>query len=141
MILSSLLTIYFFVTVGQTICFFKYFKKELKLFSEETTEGKYSSVLKDIYLLPKHTKSYLPGYHRTKLITGLNIKKDPGAIIYRIFAYLLYPIDIRNIHSNEPFDSVLVYFKENAIDDIPEGYTLYHIFSDESIIAIKEAEH
>lgn len=137
-LLSLVFTAYIFVTIVQTASFFKFFKKEFKNFSGKSTEKNYTRIFKPIYLLPKYTRFRLPGYHRAKFITDMNIKKDPGALLYRALAHFLYPVDIRNIRSNEPFDTVLIFFKKDAVSHIPDGYQLQYAFNDENVIATRE---
>ena len=138
LLLSSVFAVYVFLILMMIMPFLKFAKNDLYLFSEKSTAEKYKNTLKDIYQLPEITKIYLPGYHRTKFITDLNIKEDPGALYYRQLAYFLYPVDIRNIRPEEPFDSVLIFSKKNAIDYIPVGYQIHHTFNDQNIIAIKK---
>ena len=138
MLVSLVFTAYIFVTMAQTISFFRFTKKELRIFSWKSTDEKYAKALKHIYLLPKYTKAHLPGLHRAKFISDLDIKKNPEALVHRMLAYFLYPVDIRGIHGDEPFDTVLIFFKKNAVNYIPEGYQLHHTFNDENIIAIRK---
>jgi hypothetical protein len=111
---------------------------ELAQYSGKTADQKYSEILKAIYFLPKQTKALLPGYHKAILITDLDLTKDPGMLYHRQLAYFLYPIDIRDIHRHEIPDLILIFFKRDAISHIPNGYTPYHIFNTENLIAVKQ---
>ena len=124
--------------MAQTISFLNAAIRTFSCNSAQSTDEVYTKTLGGVYLLPKHTKSLLPGYHRAKLITDLDMTKDPGALYQRELSYFLYPIDIRNIYSKKPFDTVLIFFKENVENHIPDGYQLHHIFNDKNIIAIKK---
>ena len=135
--LSLLFTVYIFVIFIQTLSLSLHAHREYVQFSGKSTDQKYGEILKSIYILPQRTKKLFPGYHKAELITDLNLTEDPGQLYYRQMAYFLYPIDIRGIHKHADPDLALIFFKQNAIAHVPDGYKPRYIFDNKNLIAIK----
>lgn len=127
-----------FILIFQMISLSKYFRREYEYFAGKSTDEKYTQLLGPIYFLPAYTKLRFPGYHKAIFVSDYNLNEDPDALDYRQMAHFLYPIDIRNIHKDEPPTLAIIAFKEKATAQIPEGYELVFSFKDLYVVAVKK---
>lgn len=124
------------VSALQTISLAYDAKKEFKIFAGKTMEQKYSAIAgPKIYSFIRYSKERLPGFHNTQFLTDMNLEKDPGMIIYRILAYFLYPIDIRNVRGGAS-DSLIIFAKDHAAASVPENFRVLGTFDQHTLIAV-----
>lgn len=74
---------------------------------------------------------------RGQFISDLDISRDPGMLEHRSFAFFLYPVDIRNVYSQDP-EAWVAYRKTNAAAEVPEGYTIVYQYDENNLIAVRK---
>ncbi|MCD4781800.1 MAG: hypothetical protein K8S27_14825 [Candidatus Omnitrophica bacterium] len=80
---------------------------------------------------------YIPGHQNGRLITDIDINKNPGSTIYRRLAYCLYPIIIR-YNQTPPDPDYLIYFVvKDAASHVPEDYKI-QLDLGHSVIAVRK---
>lgn len=135
--LPLVFTLFFLFTILQTIGLVNDAQKEFRIYAGKSIEEKYVAITgKQIYLFVRYCRQTLPGFHNARLLTDMDLSKDPGMITHRVLAYFLYPIDIRNIR-NGPVDSLILFANRNAIANVPEDFEIRGIFDQSSVVAVK----
>jgi len=135
---STLFIIYALITTLLTINWAGYFNNEIKAVSGKTTEQKYSQFFgRNAFIFSQQCKRILPGYRSAKLITDMDMTRDPGMITHRMLAYFLYPIDIRGIHKEDP-NTLIIFAKDNAGESVPDNFKTVIKFNDEYVVAVKK---
>ena len=133
-IISFVLGIYFFHWVlFQTIGQFSFFTKE----SNAVSLQEINPIQKQISQFAQFCQQLIPGEHRARLITGLDLSKDPGMIMRNALAYYLYPIDIRKIRKKDPVDYLIIFAKKDARKNVPENYIILGEYDSSNILAVK----
>ncbi len=99
-----------------------YFQKEKLTFGHKTISEKYTLLSGPVYTFAEQCRLNLRGKHQGTLITDQNLAKDPYSTLYRFLSYHLYPkISIR-FKNNAPEDTLILFFKNNPLQSIPESY-------------------
>ena len=119
-------------TINQAIIL----KIEHKHYASKPPEKRYHSSVKPLYDSGTFFKKIFPGPHSAKLISDMNIKKDPGMFLYSAFSYYLYPIDIRGVRQ-EPYDSAIVIKKKDPLDSIPKDFRVIGVVDEKYFLAVK----
>ena len=79
-------------------------------------------------------RNHISGKQQADFITDINTQIDPGMYRQRLLAYLLYPIDIRDLRQGEK--EYLIFFgKENASAHVPKDYIVLNQWDPKSLIA------
>lgn len=125
-----------FQTMNQAIYFIALHQK----YHGKTIEKKRQPLLKEISRCAQYYQEKLPGRHNAQFLSDLDISKDPGMFIHRALAYYLYPIDIRGIREG-PKDSLIIFYKKEAGQHIPEGYKLIEQINEYNAVAIKSGDN
>ena len=129
--------IVFFISTGlQTFTHAKHFFSEIEQFSGQSLSKKKYDLFKWPYAISLHCRAHFPGKHRSTFITDLDVARDPAMTFHRRLAYHLYPIDIRNIRTDQPVDCYTIVCRENAESAIPEGVQNVFPYDQFSIFAI-----
>lgn len=138
-LLPILLVIMFsLVTITQTIGQAYYAKREFVLFTDKTMEEKYAVVTGPrIHSFVRYCRKILPGFHNANFLTGMDRSKDPGMISHRMLTYFLYPIDVRGVRGGRT-DSLIVFYKEDAVASIPDDFRILGTFDQYSVVAIRK---
>ena len=122
-----------FQTIGQGI----YFKDMRKRYKGKTYHEKKVETFGKIYIYSLNSRRLLPGRHQGKLITDMDISRDPGMINHRSLAYLLYPIDIRRVRGDGE-DCLVVFNKKDAMASVSEEYEIIQTFGPYDLLARKK---
>jgi hypothetical protein len=77
-----------------------------------------------------------PGKQQADFITDMNTNADPGMYIFRLLAYHLYPIDIRDVRPNEK-KYLIIFQKENGLSYVSSNYSVAGQWNSENLIAQK----
>ncbi len=128
---AFLILVILFQTMNQA----RYFIAMYQGYHGKTIEERRSPLLREISLFAQYCQERLPGQHNARFLSDLDLSNDPGMFIHRALAYYLYPIDIRDIRKGDK-DSLIIH-KANAVQHIPEGYTLIEQINEYNAIAIK----
>jgi hypothetical protein len=128
------------LTIFQAAGLFKNYLIDYQIFANKSLDQKNQIIESNhSYAFAQFCHTILPGRHTAKLVTDLDLSRDPGMFIYRQFAYYLYPIDNRNIR-NEPVDTLIIFIKNNARKNIPDNFQIIGTFNKNNLIAIKKAQ-
>lgn len=130
--------IVFFLTTGiQTIYQIKLFTTEIKTFSGKTLREKESYLFGLPYEFALFCRKYLPGKHRGKLVTDLDIMDPEGMTLHTRLYYHLYPINIA-VNTDEPINCYVIFQKKSARDAVPKDAKTIYVFDQSNILAIRE---
>lgn len=123
------------VTINQLYNFHYYYKFEKQLFSGKSLAEKNLNLsYGTAYRYSSFCHHYIRGHQNARLITDVDINKEPGMLDHRMMAYYLYPIDIRDVRKKEP-DYLLFYRKKNASDHVPDNFQIIVEVNNEYLIA------
>ncbi len=128
------------VIAFQTINQAKYFMTIFDKYHGKTIEERRQPLLREISRFAQYCQEKLPGRHNAQFLSDLDLSNDPGMFIHRVLAYYLYPIDIRDIRQ-WPKDSLIIFYKKEAAQHIPEGYKLLGQTNEYNAVAIKSGEN
>lgn len=131
---AFLILVILFQTMNQA----RYLMAMYQGYHGKTIEERRSPLLRKISLFAQYCQERLPGQHNARFLSDLDLSNDPGMFIHRALAYYLYPIDIRDIRKGDK-DSLIIH-KANAVQHIPEGYTLVGQWNEYAAVAIKSQE-
>jgi len=90
------------------------------------------------YHFARFCQAHLPGKHKGKFITDLNINKEPAMLIHRVLAYYIYPIDIRDIHKTSQVDCLIIFESKNPYAHVPHDFVVKAVFDDHSLLAVRK---
>ncbi len=83
-----------------------------------------------------YVKKYLHEKNSCELITDMDFSNENYMGNLVNLRYYLYPIDIY-FNRDQPKDCVLVYWSENPLERVPNGYTAFPTYQDKHVLAIK----
>ena len=129
-------TMFFLHTAWQGVGTCRYLQDIFCAFASKTPEQKYSLFAREEYLFAQLCHRLLPGPHSAQFVFGQDVSRDPGMIKRNALAYFLYPIDIRDIRSEEK-DSLIIYKHQDARALVPPNYTIIGLYNEDSVIAVK----
>ncbi|MCA9401088.1 MAG: hypothetical protein KC713_05640 [Candidatus Omnitrophica bacterium] len=136
-VLSASLFLFMYFSIIQTISIGTYIKVKNIVLAQRTVDEKKQIFFQEGALLAEDIHLRLPGSYQAEMLTDMNVLKDPGMYLHRATAYLLYPIDIRNIHSG-PTEVLVMFKKKNAADFVPEDYEIIKFVDENNLIAVKK---
>jgi len=144
-ILLSCTASFLIINAGlQTVGSVTYFLSSGPRFYHDGLHKKYLHLYGWMYSYPEHCRRVLDwrGFKgkKAKLITDLDLSKDPGMVFTRIMSYFLYPTDLRGIRPGQT-DILFLYRKEDALkhlDQFEPDFVPLHIFDETSLIAVRK---
>lgn len=99
-----------------------YFQKEKFAFGRKTISEKYTLLYGSVYTFAEQCQLNLIGKHQAKLISDQDLTKDPYSTLYRFLSYHLYPTASVRFKNDAPEDALLLFFKNDPLQSIPESY-------------------
>ncbi len=135
---TAALAVYFLLISFQSLNQLKVFAVEWQAFAGKTLAQKNQAILGKTYKFAQLCRQAWPGYHRAELITDLDMSRDPGMYMHRALSYHLYPLDIRGLHGPGSPDALIIFFKKNAGDYVPEDFEAVGTLDSENIFAVRK---
>jgi hypothetical protein len=137
--LSILFMVYVAFTVLQSLSLCNFIRKCDFDFHGPFNSQPYAKIpaYREPYQFAKTCQERLPGVHKAKFITDMDLMNSEQASIHRALAYFLYPIDIREVQPG-PYDCLVIYHKRNPERFIERGFKSLLKLNDSDILAIKE---
>ena len=130
-----------FLLTIQSANFQKRFMKDVRTFRGKTIHEKYQIIHLAPYKIADFFKRDFPGRRRGRLVTDMDISREPFMWGHRVAAYHLYPtIDIRDINPEKPVDCLFVFQKKDPRESVPESFFIWKIYDDQNILAIKKGK-
>lgn len=112
--------------------------RNIKTFSGKTTEEKNAALRHNhIFIFAQFCRSRLPEKGAARIVTDLDLTRDPGMFYQRRLAYYLYPIDMRNVRQEEP-EIMIIFAKHNAKASVPEDFEILASLDEENLVAVKK---
>jgi hypothetical protein len=136
-ILTATLIMFTLVTAMQTMGLLSFFYVWKASQAQATEVEHYRLVNKDAYDFAMICRQALPGRHKAKFISGLDLQEMNSMLVHRILAYFLYPIDIREIFPGDN-DCLIVFQEENPLIAVPKDYRVIKIYNGKNLIAVKK---
>ncbi|MBN1870703.1 MAG: hypothetical protein JW847_09025 [Candidatus Omnitrophica bacterium] len=118
----------------QQIHRYDFFKNEQNIFGGETVEERNQILFGRIYDFAQTCKKLLPGTHQGKLMTDLDLNNDPYMLLHRILSYHLYPEISLRLDNGAPNDTIVSFYKHDALMHIPENYRILVLSKDKNYI-------
>jgi len=99
-----------------------YFIYEKSKLSGKSTDEKIFSLFGSKYQFPKICQKILNKPHQCKLITDLDLSRDPYMFSQRLLSYYLYPKLSMRFDNKSPVDCLVLYSNKNVLNEVPENY-------------------
>lgn len=99
-----------------------YFQEAKLIFAHKTIREKYTFLYGPAYTFVEQCRANLKGRHQGKLISDQDLTQDYYSSLQRFLAYQLYPTISVRFNNNTPDDSLILFFKNNPFQSIPESY-------------------
>jgi len=108
-----------------------------RAFLARTTDQKYNSLAGEYFRGPVWAQQLLPPGRRytCQLLTDMDISQDPGMLKHRMLSYFFYPVDLRNVHGQEP-NCIFAFDKDKAASHVPPEYVIIKKWDDRHLLAI-----
>ncbi|MFP4472710.1 MAG: hypothetical protein ACLFPX_02400 [Candidatus Omnitrophota bacterium] len=84
-----------------------------------------SDIIWPFYVRAQYIRQAYPQCRSLQYVTDMDLSHDPGMVTQRIWAYYLYPLDLRGIRgdSKSP-DCLFIFQSDNVPLRLPKGYSL-----------------
>lgn len=144
--------ILFFLAAAQTVNFTRYLRHQSQAVSHKTASEKKTMLFGDIYTFSQFCHKRLPGKHKARLITDINVHDTTGANTHIALAYNLFPITIQynprqklimpdyttDDPALDPIEVLIVYQKKDPKNSVPQGFHIVGYFDKNSLLAVKK---
>ncbi len=95
-----------------------------KMFDDKTDAEKNKMIFGSKYEFARISQKFFLRSHQGKLLTDLDVGKSPSMFYHRVLSYYLYPKVSVRIKNNYPEDVLILFFKKNALESIPDNYQI-----------------
>jgi len=138
-VVIALVSVYLLYIISQTLGQIFYLRSCMEDNHRRTVNEKYASLLGPVFNYSITVRQTLleQKHFSCQFLTDKDLSRDPGMLDFRIIAYFLYPVDLRNIRAEEQ-DCLVVYDKKNATQFVPADYRIVQKFDDRHLVAVRQ---
>lgn len=134
---SAAVTVMIIYTIFQSVGAADYFCSWNMFMNNRSLDKKYELLYPEEYPFAMACRNFIPGIHKAKFVTDLNIEQETSMGSHRLLAYFLLPIDIRDVFPGDP-DCVVVFKKKNPQEAVPVGFRIVMFYNNDSLLAVKD---
>jgi len=135
----SIFIVLFLMINLQIMNHWKVFTKEMDFFAQKSVSSKNKLIHGKSYRIANYLKRIYPGKHKGQFISDQDILREPAMGQHRRLAYFLYPvIDIRNVNTTVPTDSIVFFSKEDIKVSLPDGFVFKGAYNMKNALAVRK---